>query len=174
MTKTALIVGAGSGISAAFARQLAQAGYAIALASREPAKLATLATAIQATTHTCDAADPAAVDRLFAEVDGQFPQLDVCLYNASARAPGPIEDVNREQARAALMVSAFGGFLVAQAAAQRMLKRGPARSCSRAHRRASRAIRSRRCLRWASLRCAASPNQWRGSLVRRASTSPIS
>ncbi len=124
MTKTALIVGAGSGISASFARLLAKEGYQVALASRDPAKLANLASALKATTHSCDASDPDSVDRLFAEVDQQFPRLDVCLYNASARTPGPIEDVDREQARTALLISSYGGFLVAQAAAKRMLPHG--------------------------------------------------
>ena len=124
MTKTALIVGAGSGISASFARVLAREGYAIALAARDTAKLAKLAAETRATTHTCDATDPAAVDRLFAEIDKTFPKLDVCLYNASARAPGPIADVDREQARDALLISSHGGFLVGQAAARRMLVHG--------------------------------------------------
>ena len=124
MTPTALIVGAGAGISASFARLLAKEGYRVALASRDPAKLATLAAATGATTHACDAADPASVDRLFGQIDAQFPRLDVCLYNASARAPGPIAEVDRDQARTALAISAYGGFLVAQAAAQRMLKHG--------------------------------------------------
>jgi NAD(P)-dependent dehydrogenase (short-subunit alcohol dehydrogenase family) len=121
MTKTALIVGAGSGISASFARLLAKHGYRVALASRDLAKLAQLAAETKATTHTCDAANPASVDQLFAHIDRQFPKLDVCLFNASARAPGPIADVDREQARTALLISAYGGFLVAQAAARRML-----------------------------------------------------
>ena len=124
MTKTALIVGAGSGISASFARLLTKEGCQVALASRDPAKLASLASDLRATTHTCDAADPASVDRLFADVDMQFPRLDVCLFNASARAPGPIVDVDREQARSALLISAYGGFLVAQAAAKLMLPQG--------------------------------------------------
>jgi NAD(P)-dependent dehydrogenase (short-subunit alcohol dehydrogenase family) len=124
MTKTALIVGAGSGISASFARLLAKNGYQVAFASRDPAKLSRLATETKATTRTCDAADPASVDQLFAHIDRQFPKLDVCLFNASARAPGPITDVDREQARTALLVSAYGGFLVAQAAARRMLPHG--------------------------------------------------
>jgi NAD(P)-dependent dehydrogenase (short-subunit alcohol dehydrogenase family) len=119
--KTALIVGAGSGISASFARLLAKDGYRVALASRDPAKLARLASEINGITHACDAADPASVDLLFEHIDRQFPKLDVCLFNASARAPGPIENVDREQARSALLISSYGGFLVAQAAAQRML-----------------------------------------------------
>ena len=84
MTKTVLIVGAGSGISASFARLLAKDGYQVALASRDPAKLTRLAAETKATTQTCDAADPASVDQLFAQIDRQFPKLDVCLFNASA------------------------------------------------------------------------------------------
>jgi NAD(P)-dependent dehydrogenase (short-subunit alcohol dehydrogenase family) len=121
MTKTALIVGAGSGISASFARKLAGDGYTLALAARDTAKLAALASETGASVHACDAADPAGVDRLFAAVD---TRLDVCLFNASARAPGPIVDVDREQARSALLISSYGGFLVAQAAARRMLQQG--------------------------------------------------
>jgi NAD(P)-dependent dehydrogenase (short-subunit alcohol dehydrogenase family) len=129
MTKTALIVGAGSGISASFARLLAKDGYRVALASRDPGKLTGLAAETKATTQSCDAVDPASVDQLFANIDRQFPKLDVCLFNASARAPGPITDVDREQARTALLISAYGGFLVAQAAASACCRRGPARSC---------------------------------------------
>ena len=124
MTKTALIVGAGSGISASFARLLAKEGYRVALASRDPTKLTRLAAETKATTHTCNAADTASVDQLFAHVDRQFPKLDVCLFNASARAQGPITDVDSDQARMALLILAYGGFLVAQAAAQRMLPQG--------------------------------------------------
>jgi NAD(P)-dependent dehydrogenase (short-subunit alcohol dehydrogenase family) len=124
VANTALIVGAGSGISASFARLLAENGYQVALASRDPSKLAPLADDIKATTHTCDASDADSVDGLFADIDRQFAKLDVCLFNASARAPGPITDVDREQARNALLISAYGGFLVAQAAAQRMLPQG--------------------------------------------------
>ncbi|HTO60580.1 MAG TPA: SDR family NAD(P)-dependent oxidoreductase [Bradyrhizobium sp.] len=124
MSRTALIVGAGAGISASFARLLAGEGYEIALASRNPAKVAALAADLKATTHVCDAADPASVGRLFEQIDRQFPRLDVCLFNASARAPGPIAEVDPDQARAALLALAYGGFLVCQAAAKRMLPHG--------------------------------------------------
>jgi NAD(P)-dependent dehydrogenase (short-subunit alcohol dehydrogenase family) len=124
MTKTAIIVGAGTGISASFARQLARNGYTVALAARNTIKLAALATETGASVHLCDAADPASVDRLFSDLDRALPKLDLCLFNASARAPGPIVDVDREQARNALLISSYAGFLVAQAAAKRMLPRG--------------------------------------------------
>jgi len=88
MSRTALVVGAGAGISASFARLLAGEGHEIALASRNPAKVAALAGDLKATMHVGDAADPASVDRLFEQIDRQFPTLDVCLFNTSARAPG--------------------------------------------------------------------------------------
>jgi len=84
MTKTALIVGAGSGISASFARLLAKNGYQVALASRVSSKLTRLAAETKATTHSCDAADPASVDQLFAHIDQLFPKLD-SRHGARAR-----------------------------------------------------------------------------------------
>jgi NAD(P)-dependent dehydrogenase (short-subunit alcohol dehydrogenase family) len=84
---------------------LAKDGYRVALASRDPAKLAGLAAETKAATLSCDAVDPVSVDQLFANIDRQFSKLDVCLFNASARAPGPITDVDREQARCAVDIS---------------------------------------------------------------------
>ncbi|CAI8237170.1 MAG: Sepiapterin reductase [SAR116 cluster bacterium] len=46
------------------------------------------------------------------------------VYNPSARVPGPITDLDAAAARAALDVTCFGAFLVAQQAARRMLQRG--------------------------------------------------
>jgi NAD(P)-dependent dehydrogenase (short-subunit alcohol dehydrogenase family) len=124
MLETALIVGAGSGISASFARALVREGVKVALAARDVAKLDGLAKDTGATLYACDTADPASVDRLFGEVDKRFPRLDVVLFNASARARGPLVDLDRSAVRDALIVSAYGGFLVAQAAARRMLAHG--------------------------------------------------
>lgn len=45
-------------------------------------------------------------------------------YNASYRARGPIVDLDPAEVQKALMISAFGGFLVAQQAARRMLRQG--------------------------------------------------
>ena len=89
MSKTALIVGAGSGISASFARLLAKDGYRLALVARNPAKLTGLAVETKATTHSCDAADPASVDQLFAQIDWEFPKLDVCCSMPQPGRKGP-------------------------------------------------------------------------------------
>jgi NAD(P)-dependent dehydrogenase (short-subunit alcohol dehydrogenase family) len=124
MTKTALIVGTGSGISAAFARALAADGYRVALAARGIDKLAALAGEIGATTIAADATQPDSVARLFAEVDRQLGRLDVALYNASYRVRGPFLDLVPKEVARSMEVSAFGAFLVAQEAARRMVRQG--------------------------------------------------
>jgi NAD(P)-dependent dehydrogenase (short-subunit alcohol dehydrogenase family) len=121
MQKAALIVGAGAGISAAFARLMNEAGYRVALASRTGASRA--AEAFTGLRLQCDAADEGSVGRLFARLDGEFPPLDVVLYNPSYRISGPLTELKPEQVRQSLEVTAFGAFLVAQQAARRMLAR---------------------------------------------------
>ena len=124
MTRNALIVGAGSGISAAFARALAGDGYRVALATRDADKLAALAREVGGPALACDASDRESVERLFAETDAALGAPDVVLYNPSHRARGPVVELDPEDVRQALLVTAFGGFLVAQAAVRRMLAHG--------------------------------------------------
>jgi NAD(P)-dependent dehydrogenase (short-subunit alcohol dehydrogenase family) len=122
--RTALIVGAGPGISASVARGLAAAGLKVGLAARNIDKLAGLAEETGAERFAVDATDPAAVAHLFEEADARLGVPDVVLYNASARAHGPIAELDPEAVRKAVEISAFGGFLVVQQAARRMIPRG--------------------------------------------------
>ncbi|MFM1815436.1 MAG: hypothetical protein RLZ98_2131 [Pseudomonadota bacterium] len=124
MAGTALIVGAGSGISASFARLLAKNGYRVALAARTGAGTEALCKETGAKLYTCDAKEPAQVAALFAKVDADFGALDVVLYNPSARVRGSILDVDAAEVANAIAVSAYGGFLVGQQAARRMVERG--------------------------------------------------
>ena len=121
--RSALIVGAGSGISASVARAFAKAGMKIALAARSPDKLAALAKEIGASSHAVDAAERAQVETLFAELD-KAGAPDVVVYNASYRTRGPFLELDPAEVEKAIIVSAFAGFLVAQAAVKRMLPRG--------------------------------------------------
>jgi NAD(P)-dependent dehydrogenase (short-subunit alcohol dehydrogenase family) len=122
--ETALIVGAGSGLSASLARAFAREGLRVAVAARDAAKLAPLCAETGAKAFACDAVDPAAVARLFAAVNGEIGGPDIAVYNASARARGPLVELVPEEVERAIMVSAFGGFLVAREAARRMLAKG--------------------------------------------------
>jgi len=70
-----------------------------------------------------DASDPTAVARLFEQADDQLGEPDVVVYNASARARGRLSELNPAEVRRAIEISAFGGFLVAQQAAKRMIPR---------------------------------------------------
>jgi NAD(P)-dependent dehydrogenase (short-subunit alcohol dehydrogenase family) len=122
--KSALIVGAGDGLSASLARRFAREGLAVALAARRTDKLADLCAETRAQAHACDAADPAQVARLFDALDGAGGAPDVVVYNASGRVRGPMVDLDPAQVAQAIAVSGFGGFLVAQQAARRMLPHG--------------------------------------------------
>ena len=124
MSETALIVGAGAGLSAALARLFAGDGMRVALAARNADKLSGLAAETAARCYACDAMEPASVAALFAAVLGDFGQIDLVVYNPSFRARGPVAGLDPEGVRKSLMITAFGGFLVAQAAARHMLERG--------------------------------------------------
>src|SRR5215212_10136648 len=122
---TALIVGAGDGLSASLARLFAQEGLRVGLAARNVDKLHELAAATGAVTMSCDAGEPDQVEALFLSMDQQLGAApDVVVYNASTRTRGALVDLVPEAVARALTVSAYGGFLVAQQAARRMLPRG--------------------------------------------------
>ena len=118
--KIALIVGAGEGLSASLARLFAREGIKVALAARKIEKLGALCTETGARAFACNATEPEAVERLFGMVEREIGTPDVVVYNASARARGAFVDLVPAEVANAITVSAFGGFLVAQQAAQRM------------------------------------------------------
>lgn len=121
---TALIVGAGSGLSASLARALHGAGYSIALAARSVDKLEGLRAELGAEAFQCDASKPEDVEALFKGVDGLSAELDVAVYNASYRTRGPLVELDPPEVEKSLIVSAYAGFLVGQQAVKRMEPRG--------------------------------------------------
>jgi len=120
MTETALIVGAGSGLSASLARVFAKEGMRVALAARNTGKLAALAKETAAVAIECDASVPAQVDAMLEKAGSP----DLVVYNAGYRSRGPLVTLDPKEVERTIAVSAFGGFLVGQAAARRMLQRG--------------------------------------------------
>jgi NAD(P)-dependent dehydrogenase (short-subunit alcohol dehydrogenase family) len=122
-TELAVIVGAGSGLSASLACACAAGGMKVVLAARHPEKLAALAKETQATAIACDATKPGEVAALF-DVVAQQGVPDLVVFNAGYRTRGPFLDLDPIEVEKTLISSAFGGFLVAQEAAKRMLPKG--------------------------------------------------
>src|SRR5690349_12302982 len=120
MAEVALIVGAGSGLSASLARLFAREGLSVAIAARNTAKLAALAKETGAVAIECDASVSAQVDAMYEKVR----EPDLVVYNAGYRTRGPLVSLDPKEVERTLMISAYGGFLVGQAATKRMLTRG--------------------------------------------------
>src|SRR5215831_7614002 len=118
---SALIVGAGSGLSASLARVFAKESMSVALAARSAAKLDEFVQAAGAKAFNCDAAKRDEVEKLFADLDATKLTPDVVVYNASYRTRGPFVDLDPAEVAKAMEITAFGAFLVGQAAARRML-----------------------------------------------------
>lgn len=117
----AVIVGAGFGLSAALTRALAP-DYDVTLAARDTGKLAALLQETGAQAVPLDAAVPASMAALIENLPAA-PKL--CVYNPSYRVRGPITEVDPSEVRRALDVTAYGAFLMGQAAAKAMLSAAP-------------------------------------------------
>ena len=124
MALKALIVGAGSGTSASFARVLARQGARVALAARNIDKLASLTKEIDGLAIACDATQVDQVANLFDQLDQNMGAPDVVLYNASGYTAGPVAELDPQAVQDSLMLTGYGGFLVAQQAAKRMQAAG--------------------------------------------------
>jgi NAD(P)-dependent dehydrogenase (short-subunit alcohol dehydrogenase family) len=120
----ALIVGAGAGLSASIARQTRASGMIPLLASRNIDKLSNLLEETQGEAMACNVSDPQAVDQLFSWVETNHGIPDLVVYNPSARVQGPIVELDQKTVAECINITAYGGFLVGQAAVRLMLQRG--------------------------------------------------
>jgi|TARA_Y100000746_G_scaffold97240_1_gene82758 short-subunit dehydrogenase len=124
MTETALIVGAGPGLSSSLTYLLLKNKFKVAIAARDVVKLATLAETSNVDVFACDASNINQVQTLFKKLDKTLGTPDLVIYNPSARVRGGIVEVDPEDTQKAINITCFGAFLVAQEAAKRMVKRG--------------------------------------------------
>ena len=120
----ALIVGAGSGLSASLARLFAKEGLRVAVAARDTAKLAPLVKDTAALPVTCDATDAAQVEAMLSAVEAKWGVPDLVVYNAGYRVRGPLVSLDPKEVERTIAVTGYAGFVVAQAAVKRMLARG--------------------------------------------------
>ena len=122
--ETALIVGAGPGLSASLARLFAAQGMKVALTARDTGKLADLAGEIDAVTVACDVGDAESIESMWAAVKAEIGVPDVVVYNPSYRVRGPFIELDQDEVKKAILITCYSGFLVAQTAAKDMVERG--------------------------------------------------
>jgi short-subunit dehydrogenase len=123
MNESVLIVGAGNGLSASLAQFCASKGMKVVLAARNIEKLQNLKKEIGADTIKCDATNIKSVTSLFKKTDKIIGAPNLVIYNPSKSLGGSIVDLDPKKAHEAIDITCYGGFLVAQQAAKRMLKK---------------------------------------------------
>lgn len=121
--RTALVTGAGRGIGSSCAVALARAGADVWLMARSVGEIDAVAARIRAEggcaqAVACDVTDSAAVRLVVASM----PVLDVLVNNAGTNTPEPFLDVSEERLDFLLNLNVRAMFLVAQAAARKMLE----------------------------------------------------
>jgi NAD(P)-dependent dehydrogenase (short-subunit alcohol dehydrogenase family) len=110
-----VIVGAGPGNGAAFARQFSRAGYHVALLARGRETLDALVSEIAGTrAYTYDATDPAHAQRVFAAIREDLGEPQTLIYNASTREFGDLDATRPDAFERAWRVNAYGCLLAAQ------------------------------------------------------------
>ncbi len=117
----AIVTGGGSGIGAAIAKQLAERGWAVAIAGRRTSLLAERAAQIarsggQALAITADLASPPDITRLVRETTARLGRLDAVINNAGIMAIESLEDTTRETFDQVIAVNLRAPYLLTQAA----------------------------------------------------------
>jgi NAD(P)-dependent dehydrogenase (short-subunit alcohol dehydrogenase family) len=119
------VTGAGRGIGRGCAITLAKAGADVALIARSRGELEETACDVRAIGQNvwsivCDVTDSRQVE----EAVDFLEQIDILVNNAGTNVPEPFLEVSEENLDKMLAVNVKGVFLVAQAAARRMVERG--------------------------------------------------
>ncbi len=120
-----VIVGAGPGNGAAFARKFSDEGYAVAVLARDEQRIKELATAVPGChAFVCDVADAVSVKQAFAQVNAKLGIADVLIYNAGSGVFGSIDQVTDPQFEAAWRVNTLGCLQCCRQVIPAMRKRG--------------------------------------------------
>jgi NAD(P)-dependent dehydrogenase (short-subunit alcohol dehydrogenase family) len=127
--KVALVTGAFGGLGRDFARILARAGAAVALAGRRLHEGRALADEMRregarAEAFEMDVTDRASVDAAVERAEAALGPLDVLVNNAGVAITRPFLDLSEREWRDVLDVNLDGAFRVAQAVALRMKASG--------------------------------------------------
>ena len=125
--QTAIVAGVGPGLGWALVKRFAAAGLQVAMAARDKDKLDALLKqepieGVQA--YSCDVADRASVEHLFAQVLQDISAPDLVVFNVGAFQRGGILDITPDDLERCWRVGCLGGLHVGQAAARSMLDQG--------------------------------------------------
>ena len=128
--RVALVTGAGSGIGAATAVELARRGMAVGLLSRTRDQLEAVARQIrreggEALVLEADISDPQALGEAIERLVGEYGRLDVVVANAGINGTwAPIEKLGFEEFRKTVDVNLFGTFATIKLAVPHLRKQG--------------------------------------------------
>lgn len=127
--RTALVTGASSGLGRHFARTLAAAGAAVAVAARRADKLASLVDEIvidggQAHAVALDVTDAASVHAAFDAIAAWRGVPDVIVNNAGVAVARPLHEQTEDDWDGVLATNLKGAWLVAQEGSRRLVAQG--------------------------------------------------
>ena len=123
--KVALVTGSASGLGAAIATALAQAGASVAChGNRRPASETAAAIGPKAAAFRADLSSPKGADDLFAQVKEKFGRVDILVNNAGTIIRHAAEEFPLEDWQQVLQVNLTSVFQLSQLAARDMIPRG--------------------------------------------------
>jgi NAD(P)-dependent dehydrogenase (short-subunit alcohol dehydrogenase family) len=126
--RVALVTGASSGLGAQFARTLAQAGAAVALAGRRVERLKTLRAEIEsmggdAHVVECDVTDVDSIRAAVAHTETELGSIDILVNNSGISASARVQDVSEQDFDDVFSTNVRGAFFMAQEVGKRMMAR---------------------------------------------------
>jgi NAD(P)-dependent dehydrogenase (short-subunit alcohol dehydrogenase family) len=127
--RVAVVTGGASGLGAAIAAGLAQAGASIAVVDVDAARAADVSASIAdaggaAAAFTADVTDSSAVDRVVGDVVSRLGGVDVLVNSAGTAFRSPAEEFPEDRFDAVVALNLKGTFLPCQRFGRRMLEQG--------------------------------------------------